>query len=127
MRLGVELYSIKEGETGGLVPHLQGVLEALFAGWPEHEVLLFGTDANRNLLPKLPLPHVQLHTLPRDGFFPLLDVYASYFQLDALLRSCRTLRSRPFRNGAANRLNSGYAARVLSGVLFARRVEKPPT
>ncbi len=86
MKLGVELFNIKEGETGGLVPHLQGVLEALFAGWPEHQFMLFGTEANRNLLPALP-EHVQLHTLPRDGFFPLLDVYAAYFQLDVLLRS----------------------------------------
>jgi glycosyltransferase involved in cell wall biosynthesis len=86
MKLGVDLFNIKEGETGGLVPHLQGVLEALFAGWPEHHIFLFGTEANRNLFPAPP-GHVQAHTLPRDGFFPLLDVYASYFQIDVLLRS----------------------------------------
>jgi glycosyltransferase involved in cell wall biosynthesis len=86
MRLGVELFDITEGQTGGLVPLLKGVLDSLFNGWPDCQVTLFGTSANRNLFSKLPA-HVRSLTLPRDGFFPLLDVYAGYFQLDVLLRS----------------------------------------
>ena len=86
MRLGVELFDVTEGETGGLVPLLQGVLESLFAGWPECQVTLFATVANQSLFPSVP-PHVQILTLPVDGYFPLLDVYALYFQIDVLLRS----------------------------------------
>jgi glycosyltransferase involved in cell wall biosynthesis len=86
MRLGVELFDISEGRTGGLVPLLQGVLESLFARWPDCKVTLFGTAANKSLFPSVP-SHVQFLALPREGFFQLLDVYASCFQLDVLLRS----------------------------------------
>ena len=43
MKIGIDLGHIAEGETGGLVPYLQGVLGALFSGWPQHEMVVFGT------------------------------------------------------------------------------------
>jgi glycosyltransferase involved in cell wall biosynthesis len=86
MKIGVELYQIVEGATGGLVPLLQGVLEALFAGWPEHEVVLFCTPENQRLFPTVP-PHVQRLVLPRELYLPLLDAQAAFLGLDVLLSS----------------------------------------
>src|SRR5579883_3276382 len=86
MKIGVELFDIAEGQTGGVVPLLQGVLESLFAARPDCQITLFGTPANCRLFPTLP-PHVQSLTLPRESYFPLLDVYASYLRLDVLFRS----------------------------------------
>ncbi|MBI1915718.1 MAG: glycosyltransferase [Planctomycetes bacterium] len=87
MRIGVELFNIIEGETGGLVPLLQGVLEALFAGWPEHEVVLFGTPDNEHLFPTLPSQVCRLTLPPTASFFPLLDVHACHLGLDVLVCS----------------------------------------
>lgn len=86
MRIGIELFDIREGQSGGVVPLLQGVLECVFSDWPACEVTLFGTDENQNLFPSLP-PGVRSLTLPRESYFSLLDVYASYFRLDVLFRS----------------------------------------
>jgi glycosyltransferase involved in cell wall biosynthesis len=86
MRIGVELYHITEGPTGGLVPLLQGLVGALFVGWPEHEVVLFCTPTNHGLFPAAP-PHVHLLQLPLVSYFPLLDVHASHLRLDVLIRS----------------------------------------
>jgi glycosyltransferase involved in cell wall biosynthesis len=86
MRIGVELFDIAEGQTGGVVPLLQGVFECLFAGWPGCEVTLFGTSANAGLFPSLP-QNVRQLSLPREGFYPLLDVYAGNLGLDVLFRS----------------------------------------
>jgi glycosyltransferase involved in cell wall biosynthesis len=87
VKIGVELSNIIEGETGELVPLLQGVLEALFAGWPELEVVLFGTPDNEGLFPTRPA-QVSWLTLPRAAsFFPLLDVHACNLRLDVLLCS----------------------------------------
>jgi glycosyltransferase involved in cell wall biosynthesis len=86
MRIGVELHQITEGATGGLVPLLQGLFQALFAGWPEHEVVLFCTPTNHGLFPAVP-PHVQVLRLPPASYFPLLDVHASHLRLDVLVRS----------------------------------------
>lgn len=85
MRIGVEMFHLIEGETGGLVPLIQGVLDALFTYWPEHQIVLFGTPANEGLLPTVPA-HVYRLTLPATGnFFPLLDAYASLLNLDVLV------------------------------------------
>jgi glycosyltransferase involved in cell wall biosynthesis len=85
VRIGVELFHLIDGETGGLVPLIQGVLDALFTGWPEHEVVLFGTPANEGLLPALPA-RIHRLTLPATGnFFPLLDAQASLLCLDVLV------------------------------------------
>ena len=86
MRIGVELFQLVEGANGGIVPLLQGVLEALFDGWPGHEVVLFCTPANEGLFPAVP-DHVHRLVLPREGYFALLDVHASHLRLDVLLRS----------------------------------------
>jgi glycosyltransferase involved in cell wall biosynthesis len=86
VRIGVEMFHLIEGKTGGMVPLIKGVLEALITGWPEHEIVLFGTPANEGLFSNLP-SHVHRLTLPVDGnlFFPLLDVQASVLQLDVLM------------------------------------------
>src|SRR2546421_549973 len=86
MRIGVELAHIMPGVTGGLVPLLEGVLDALFAGWPEHEVVLFYKADGQPLLPHTPSQVRALH-LPAGLYFPLLDVYASQLGLDVLFRT----------------------------------------
>ncbi len=86
MKIGVELVHISEGVTGGLAPLLRGVLEALFSGWPEHDVVLFYQTGNRPLFANLP-PHVQALHLPAGPYFPLLDAYAAQLRLDVLLRT----------------------------------------
>src|SRR4051812_24396786 len=86
MKLGVELYHIREGETGGLVPHVKGVLEALFRDWPEHEVTLFCLPGNERLFGSLP-PQVQLLRLPQACYFALVDAQASALRLDVLFRT----------------------------------------
>ena len=85
MKIGVELYHMIGGETGGMFPLVEGLLEALFAGWPEHEVALFCTPLNEGLLAPTP-PQVRRFVLPReDSYFPLLGAYASQLGLDVLL------------------------------------------
>jgi glycosyltransferase involved in cell wall biosynthesis len=85
MRIGVEMFSLCEGKTGGLVPLIQGVLNALFAGWPQHQVVLFCTPANEDLLSNVPAHDCRL-TLPATAsYFPLLDAQASLLQLDVLV------------------------------------------
>ncbi len=86
MKIGVELYHMIPGQTGGMVPLVEGVLEALFAGWPEHEVWLFCTALNEGLLPSAP-PQVRRCVLPvdGDGYYPLLGAYARRLGLDVLV------------------------------------------
>ncbi|QJW99908.1 glycosyltransferase family 4 protein [Frigoriglobus tundricola] len=83
MKLGVDLGHITEGATGGLVPYLQGVLEALFVGWPQHEIVIFGSPSNEPLFPNLP-PHVRRLTLDAEGYYPLLGVCAAALDIDVL-------------------------------------------
>jgi len=83
MKLGVDLGHITEGATGGLVPYLQGVLEALFVGWPQHEIVVFGSPSNEPLFPNLPA-HVRRLTLDAEGYYPLLGVCAAALNLDVL-------------------------------------------
>jgi glycosyltransferase involved in cell wall biosynthesis len=85
MKIGVELYHMIGGETGGMFPLVEGLLEALFAGWPEHEVALFCTPLNEGMLAPAPA-QVRRFVLPRDdSYFPLLGAYASRLGLDVLL------------------------------------------
>jgi glycosyltransferase involved in cell wall biosynthesis len=86
MRIGIELRQIVPGESGGIVPLLEGVLDAFFADYPEHPVTLFCTTAHAGLFPALP-PHVERVMLSPDGFFWRLAEEAARRQLDVLFRS----------------------------------------
>jgi glycosyltransferase involved in cell wall biosynthesis len=86
MKIGVELFDIVEGPTGGLTPLVQGVLEALFAGWPEHTYVLFCTPENERLFDSA-ANDTQILTLPKAIYFPFLDVCGAHFGIDVLLRS----------------------------------------
>jgi hypothetical protein len=85
MKIGVELYHMISGETGGMFPLVEGLLEALAAGWPEHEVTLFGTPLNGSMVAS-DAPQVRRFVLPRDdSYFPLLGAYAAQLGLDVLV------------------------------------------
>jgi glycosyltransferase involved in cell wall biosynthesis len=86
MRIGIELRQIVPGSCGGIVPLLEGVLGALFAGHPELHVLLACTEANVGLFPAPP-PRVERVELPGECYFPLLDELARRRRLDVLFRS----------------------------------------
>src|SRR5690242_17902077 len=86
MRIGIELRQIVPAACGGIVPLLEGVLGALFAGHPGQEILLACTEANAGLFPDLP-PHVERVVLPPDYYFPRLDQVARQRRLDVLFRS----------------------------------------
>jgi glycosyltransferase involved in cell wall biosynthesis len=86
MKVGVELFSIAEGPTGGLTPLVQGVLEALFAGWPEHEYVLFCTPENERLFDSVPT-YAQILTSPKAIYFPFVDLCAAHLGINVLLRS----------------------------------------
>ena len=86
MKIGVELYQIREGKTGGLVPFLRGLLDALLRLGPEHELILFCIEGNERLFDSLPgTAHVL--PLPPASYFLLLDAHASHLRLDVLFRS----------------------------------------
>ncbi len=86
MKIGIELRQIALGPCGGIVPLLQGVLEALFAHWPEHDVFLFCTKANNTLLPAVP-SQVRVLTLPEEGYWARVDAVARAEGIEVLLRS----------------------------------------
>jgi glycosyltransferase involved in cell wall biosynthesis len=86
MRIGIELRQIVPGESGGIVPLLEGVCNALFADHPGHPVSLFCTTAHAGLFPALP-PQVERVPLPADGFFRRLAEELPRRRLDVLFRS----------------------------------------
>jgi glycosyltransferase involved in cell wall biosynthesis len=86
MKIGVELYHIRDGETGGLVPHVKGVLEAVFTRWPEHEFVLFCMDSNIHLFRTVP-PQVQVLHLPPASYYSLVDAQSCHLQIDVLFRT----------------------------------------
>jgi glycosyltransferase involved in cell wall biosynthesis len=86
MRIGFELQQLVPGAGGGLSPFLQGHLRALFEGWPQHEVVLFCTEANAPLFRPCP-PQVQIVCPPPAAYDVFLDAYAARQGLDVLYRS----------------------------------------
>jgi glycosyltransferase involved in cell wall biosynthesis len=86
MKVGVELYHMIPGETGGMFPLVEGLLESLVAGWPEHELVLFCTPRNERLLAAAGC-QVRRFVLPgdADGYYPLLGAYACRLGLDVLV------------------------------------------
>jgi glycosyltransferase involved in cell wall biosynthesis len=86
MRIGIELRQLMPGAGGGLTPFIQGFLGALFAGWAEHEFVLFCTGDNEDLFRPAP-PNVRILRPPLESFFGVLDVCAAQLRLDVLFRS----------------------------------------
>jgi glycosyltransferase involved in cell wall biosynthesis len=88
MKIGVELFQIREGESGGLYPFLQGLLGSLLANerTVRHEVVLFCTCRNEAAFRKS-FPQTPLHVLPTANYFPALDGFAASLGIDVLFRS----------------------------------------
>src|SRR5262249_11326957 len=86
MKIGVELYHITMGATGGLAPLVQGLLDSTLSGWPEHDVVIFHKD---DVDPAFALGEPQAHNvrLPKRLYFPWLDLYAAQLGIDVLLRT----------------------------------------
>ena len=86
MRIGIDLGPLVPEECGGIAPLLQGVLGSLFADHPEHEFILFATEAGAGLFPTVP-DHVERRILPRARFCSSLSRQAGRGRLDVLFRS----------------------------------------
>lgn len=83
MKIGVDLLSIVPGPSGGIVPHMEGVLDAVFRHHPEHDVVLFHIPENEALCPAAP-PRVRRLTVPRDQYYARMDRVAQADGLDAI-------------------------------------------
>jgi glycosyltransferase involved in cell wall biosynthesis len=83
MKIGVELRQLVPGASGGIVPHMEGVLNALFREHPEHEVVLFGVPRNEGMCPSLP-PQVRRVTLAPERYYPEQDRLARALGIDVL-------------------------------------------
>jgi glycosyltransferase involved in cell wall biosynthesis len=84
MKIGIDFGPLAPDE-GDLLPVLQGVLGALFAGHPEQEAVLFCTPAHAELFPSLP-PAVEPVVLPDGQFFPHLSDQVARRRLPVLFR-----------------------------------------
>jgi glycosyltransferase involved in cell wall biosynthesis len=83
MKIGVALHEITFGATGGLTVVIREVLEALFAGWPEHEVVLFHTPVNEHMFPVVPA-HVHKFVLDKTDYHTLVAECAARLGTDVL-------------------------------------------
>jgi glycosyltransferase involved in cell wall biosynthesis len=83
MKIGVALYEITDGVTGGLTVVIREVLAALIAGWPEHEVVLFHTPVNEHMFPAPP-EHVHRFVLDKTDYHALVADCASRLGVDVL-------------------------------------------
>lgn len=86
MKIGIELRQIVPGSSGGIVQHLQGVLEALFEHYTQHEYFVFTTIFNRGLFGKN-YPNVKIYSLPVRTFFQEIDRIIVGEQISVLFRS----------------------------------------
>lgn len=86
MKIGIELRQIVPGASGGIVQHLQGVLEALFEQYTRHEYFVFTTIYNRGLFDK-DYPNVKIYSLPVGTFFQEIDRIIAAEQISVLFRS----------------------------------------
>jgi hypothetical protein len=71
MKTAIDLRHIVAGSSGGIVPHLQGVLAAAFRLAPQDEFIIFTTCFNHDLLAPYPA-NVRQVTLPISGYYSLL-------------------------------------------------------
>jgi glycosyltransferase involved in cell wall biosynthesis len=83
MRIGVALYALADGSSGGLVVVVRELLEAVFAGWPEHEVVLFHTPVNAHLFPAAPA-HVSRFVLHGTDYHAVVADCADRLGVDVL-------------------------------------------
>lgn len=94
-RIGIELRQVMRGTSGGIVPHLVGVLCELFKRKPDIDFVVLCTVFNRELL-AVDAPNVRVLTLPLDRYFPELARLAREFELDVLFRSYPTVEEVDF-------------------------------
>jgi glycosyltransferase involved in cell wall biosynthesis len=86
MKIGIELRQVTFGASGGLAQHLQGVFEAAFAQYPEHQFVVFCTIFSRSIIEDPPA-NVTVHTVPGFSFFSRIDQAFDGGEIDVLFRS----------------------------------------
>ncbi len=84
MKIGIDLRPVVLGRSGGITLALKGILEALFASYPEHQFDVFCTVYNRDLL-TLPA-HVRAWTLPCKEFSTELERLLRRERVEVLFR-----------------------------------------
>jgi glycosyltransferase involved in cell wall biosynthesis len=85
LTIGLEFRNVALGHSGGIAPHLKGVLEALFALHPEHTFHVYTTVFNRSLLENRP-GSVRLTTLPLRSYKEELDQALVTDMIDVLFQ-----------------------------------------
>ncbi len=86
MKIGIDMRQIVPGASGGIVPHLMGVLSTLFGQFSKHEYYVFTTIFNRGLF-KNEYPHVRYFSLPVKTFFRDVDRIIASENISVLFRS----------------------------------------
>jgi glycosyltransferase involved in cell wall biosynthesis len=86
MKIGIELRQITFGSAGGLAQHLQGVLQAAFHKYPEHQFIVFCTIFSRSVIGES-FDNVKVLTVPGFSFFSQIDEAAGRGEIDVLFRS----------------------------------------
>jgi glycosyltransferase involved in cell wall biosynthesis len=86
MRIGIELRHITPGSSGGLVPHLKGLLETAFDLYPEEEFFVYCTIYNRSLISNPPA-NVRVTSLPTVAYFKDLENDLCEKDIEVLFRS----------------------------------------
>ena len=88
MRIGIDISQIRVGESGGVVPHLAGVLDRLFAGNPHHEFIVYRSIFNRSIVEER--ANVRMVVLPFDDPWRHLQASSDSNPLDVLFRAFPT-------------------------------------
>ncbi len=89
MKIGVDLRQLSLGASGGITQQVQGVFEAVFDRYTEHQFLVFCTPFNRSLL-ACDAEHVRYFSLSIASYFLDLDHIAAEEDLQVLFRSYPT-------------------------------------
>ncbi len=89
MKIGIDLRPLAGGESGGIAPHVKGVLEAMMRAHPEDHFHVFCTIFSRSLL-DCDLPNVTARTFPAFNFYCQLDAVAADGGIDVLFRAFPT-------------------------------------
>src|SRR6266481_3029891 len=86
MKIGVDLRQVCLTASDGIAQLVQGVFEAAFDRYSEHQFLVFCTPFNRSLLAR-DAKHVRYFSLSIVSYFQDLDHIAAEEELQVLFRS----------------------------------------
>lgn len=95
IRVGVEMRHITRGVSGGIVPHLVGILAKLFERRTDLDFVVFSTVFNHGLLAR-EFPNVEVLTLSIDHYFDELGHLVHEYDVDVLFRSYPTVEQVEF-------------------------------